>query len=36
VFRGELAGFDDYSQAYIPHMDKEGGRLISLNLEAEK
>lgn len=36
VFVGELAGFDDYSQAYIPHMDKEKGTLISLNLEAEK
>jgi predicted SAM-dependent methyltransferase len=28
--------FDDYSQAYIPHMDKESGRLISLNVEAIK
>ncbi len=28
--------YDDYSQAYIPHMDKEGGLLISLNVEAEK
>ena len=28
--------FDDYSQAYIPHMDKEAGRLISLNVEAVK
>lgn len=28
--------FDDYSQAYFPHMDKENGVLISLNLEAEK
>jgi len=27
---------DDHSQAYIPHMDKENGRLISLNVEAEK
>ena len=36
VFRGELAGYDDYSQAYYPHMDKENGLLISLNLEAEK
>lgn len=27
---------DDYSQAYIPHMDKENGKLISLNVEAEK
>ena len=28
--------YDDYSQAYIPHMDKEHGTLISLNVEAEK
>lgn len=27
---------DDYSQAYIPHMDKENGVLISLNVEARK
>lgn len=36
VFVGELEGYDDYSQAYIPHMDKENGTLISLNVEAEK
>ena len=30
------ANFDDYSQAYIPHMDKENGILISLNIEAIK
>jgi len=29
-------GVDDYSQAYMPHMDKEHGRLMSLNVEAEK
>jgi len=28
--------FDDHSQAYIPHMDKENGTLISLNVEATK
>jgi hypothetical protein len=28
--------YDDFSQAYIPHMDKEHGILISLNVEAEK
>lgn len=28
--------YDDFSQAYIPHMDKEHGMLISLNVEAEK
>tara|TARA_B000000609_G_C24118358_1_gene318086 strand:- start:349 stop:900 length:552 start_codon:yes stop_codon:yes gene_type:complete len=27
---------DDYSQAYIPHMDKTNGKLISLNVEAER
>jgi len=28
--------YDDFSQAYIPHMDKEHGILISLNVEGEK
>lgn len=32
----EHAGTDDYSQAYFPHMDKERGRLVSLNVEATK
>jgi len=32
---GEM-GFDDYSQSYLPHMDKEHGRLMMLNVEAEK
>jgi predicted SAM-dependent methyltransferase len=36
VFIGELEGFDDYSQAYYPHMDKENGILLSLNVEAIK
>ena len=27
---------DDHSQAYIPHMDKERGTLISLNVECVK
>ncbi len=27
---------DDYSQAYYPHMDKEHGMLMSLNVEATK
>ena len=27
---------DDYSQSYLPHMDKENGTLISLNIEATK
>lgn len=27
---------DDHSQAYIPHMDKENGKLISLNVECLK
>lgn len=30
------SNFDDHSQAYIPHMDKENGILISLNVECEK
>lgn len=30
------AGIDDYSQAYIPHMDKANGRLMMLNVEAIK
>jgi predicted SAM-dependent methyltransferase len=32
----EHAHIDDYSQAYLPHMDKTNGRLVSLNLEAVK
>ena len=28
--------YDDHSQAYLPHMDKKKGTLISLNLECEK
>lgn len=28
--------YDDYSQAYIPHMEKEYGILVSLNVEATK
>lgn len=27
---------DDHSQAYLPHMDKDSGTLISLNVEATK
>ena len=27
---------DDYSQAYLPHMDKDCGTLISLNVECNK
>jgi len=30
------SNFDDYSQAYLPHMDKKNGLLMSLNLEAIK
>ena len=29
-------GYDDHSQAYYPHMDKENGILISLNIEAKR
>jgi predicted SAM-dependent methyltransferase len=32
----EHADVDDYSQAYVPHMDKTAGTLISLNVECEK
>jgi predicted SAM-dependent methyltransferase len=32
----EHRDFDDFSQAYIPHMDKKNGTLISLNIEATK
>ena len=32
----EHAHIDDFSQAYLPHMNKETGRLMSLNLEAVK
>lgn len=32
----EHADVDDYSQAYVPHMDKESGLLISLNVESSK
>ena len=28
--------YDDFSQAYLPHMDKEKGILMSLNVEAVK
>lgn len=32
----EHADIDDHSQAYLPHMDKIKGTLISLNIEATK
>lgn len=32
----EHSNIDDYSQSYIPHMEKENGFLISLNIEAKK
>lgn len=32
----EHAHVDDYSQAYMPHMDKDTGTLVSLNLKAVK
>jgi len=32
----EHASFDDHSQAYLPHMDKDNGVLISLNVECNK
>lgn len=36
VFVDDWEGYDDFSQAYFPHMDKENGLLISLNVEATK
>jgi trans-aconitate methyltransferase len=32
----EHSNLDDFSQAYLPHMNKENGRLMSLNIEAVK
>lgn len=32
----EHAWLDDFSQAYLPHMDKQNGTLVSLNVEAVK
>ena len=32
----EHGHIDDYSQSYYPHMDKENGILMSLNIEANK
>ena len=32
----EHSEFDDHSQAYLPHLDKENGTLISLNVECVK
>lgn len=29
-------GYDDYSRSYLPHMDFEHGRLMSLNVVAKK
>ena len=32
----EHSRVDDHSQAYLPHMDKENGTLISLNIQCQK
>lgn len=32
----EHSNIDDYSQAYLPHMDKKNGTLMSLNIECIK
>jgi predicted SAM-dependent methyltransferase len=32
----EHSRIDDFSQCYLPHMDKENGTLMSLNVEATK
>jgi predicted SAM-dependent methyltransferase len=34
--RTEHADFDDYSKAYLPHMDFKNGKLMSLNIEADR
>jgi predicted SAM-dependent methyltransferase len=31
-----ISGIDDFSQAYLPHMQKKTGRLMMLNVEANK
>lgn len=35
-FEVDHGKYDDHSQAYLPHMDKENGTLISLNVECKK
>jgi len=30
------SALDDYSQAYLPHLDKDNGSLVSLNMEGVK
>ena len=30
------SNIDDFSQAYLPHMEKESGMLMSLDMEAIK
>jgi len=32
----EHADVDDFSQAYYPHMSKDYGRMVSLNMEADR
>jgi len=32
----QKTSIDDHSKAYFPHMDKENGKLLSLNIEAIK
>ena len=32
----EHSHIDDFSQCYLPHMDKDNGLLMSLNIEAKK
>lgn len=32
----EHSAFDDYASCYLPHLKKDGGRLMSLNLECER
>ena len=32
----ENKNYDDHSQAYFPHMDKENGIHVSLNIQGQK
>lgn len=32
----EHARFDDFSQCFLPHLDKDAGTLMSLNMQADK
>jgi len=36
TLNGNAEIYDDHLQAYLPHMEKENGLFVSLNVEAEK